>query len=207
MQTIRIFRNLKNDGSQNMFLRKNMANIPKLSLLSLLIWSNDNHEPCFLLLLQFLQQYRHYQSTLQIFQLKSSQYSKTLDELLIFLAQVSWNLHRNQVWEYLALQIRRGKRDYYGIIFHSTPFKHILWPIIRTVSVRGHNICFRWEIRKIMNCLIRSSCIQGDWTHFHCVAAIIIKGNNLWDWLFASLNSIPYLFGCKTGFSSLLDYK
>lgn len=38
---------------------------------------------------EFLQQYRHYQSNLQIFQLKPSQYSKTLDELLIFLAQVA----------------------------------------------------------------------------------------------------------------------
>ncbi|KAL4229769.1 Protein SDA1 [Mactra antiquata] len=38
---------------------------------------------------EFLQQLRHYQSNLQIFQLKPSQYSKTLDELLIFLAQVA----------------------------------------------------------------------------------------------------------------------
>ncbi|XP_041359788.1 protein SDA1 homolog [Gigantopelta aegis] len=38
---------------------------------------------------EFLQQYRHYESNLQIFQLKPSQYSKTLDELIMFLAQIS----------------------------------------------------------------------------------------------------------------------
>ncbi|XP_067663845.1 protein SDA1 homolog isoform X1 [Haliotis asinina] len=38
---------------------------------------------------EFLQQYRHYQSNLQLFQLKPSAFSKTLEELLIFLAQVS----------------------------------------------------------------------------------------------------------------------
>ncbi|XP_060554213.1 protein SDA1 homolog [Ruditapes philippinarum] len=38
---------------------------------------------------EFLQQFRHYESNLQIFQLKPSQYSKTLDELVIFLAQVA----------------------------------------------------------------------------------------------------------------------
>ncbi|KAL3880573.1 hypothetical protein ACJMK2_032804 [Sinanodonta woodiana] len=38
---------------------------------------------------EFLQQYRHYQSHLEIFQLRPSQFSKTLDELVMFLAQVS----------------------------------------------------------------------------------------------------------------------
>ena len=38
--------------------------------------------------LQFLQQYRHYQSTLQIFQLKPSEHSKPLDDLIMFLCQV-----------------------------------------------------------------------------------------------------------------------
>ncbi|VDI13233.1 protein SDA1, partial [Mytilus galloprovincialis] len=38
---------------------------------------------------EFLQQYRHFQSNLQIFQLKPSEYSKTLEELVLFLSQVS----------------------------------------------------------------------------------------------------------------------
>ena len=32
------------------------------------------------------------------------------------------------------LQVRRGKRDNLGIIFHLTPLKHMLGPIIKTVS-------------------------------------------------------------------------
>ena len=35
-----------------------------------------------------------------------------------------------------VLQIRRGKSNNLGIIFHITPFIHILWPFIRTVSPR-----------------------------------------------------------------------
>ncbi|XP_071477530.1 protein SDA1 homolog [Diadema antillarum] len=38
---------------------------------------------------EFLQQYRHYQSTLQVFQMKPSVYSKSLDELIMFLCQVA----------------------------------------------------------------------------------------------------------------------
>ncbi|XP_064608416.1 protein SDA1 homolog isoform X2 [Liolophura sinensis] len=38
---------------------------------------------------EFLQQLRHFQSNLEVFQLKPSKYVKTLDELVIFLAQVS----------------------------------------------------------------------------------------------------------------------
>lgn len=38
---------------------------------------------------EFIQQYRHFQSNLQIFQLKPSEYSKTLEELVQFLSQVS----------------------------------------------------------------------------------------------------------------------
>lgn len=38
---------------------------------------------------EFLQQYRHYESNLQIFQLKPSTYSKTLEELVLFVAQVA----------------------------------------------------------------------------------------------------------------------
>ncbi|XP_056010430.1 protein SDA1 homolog [Ostrea edulis] len=38
---------------------------------------------------EFLQQYRHYESNLQIFQLKPSAYSKTLEELVLFVAQVA----------------------------------------------------------------------------------------------------------------------
>ena len=35
-----------------------------------------------------------------------------------------------------VLQIRRGKRDNLGILFHITPLKHMLQAIIRTVSAR-----------------------------------------------------------------------
>ncbi|ELT88157.1 hypothetical protein CAPTEDRAFT_6413 [Capitella teleta] len=38
---------------------------------------------------EFLQQYRHYQSTLQVFQLKPSSQNETLTKLVVFLAQVS----------------------------------------------------------------------------------------------------------------------
>ncbi|KAJ8311774.1 hypothetical protein KUTeg_010673 [Tegillarca granosa] len=38
---------------------------------------------------EFLQQYRHYQSNLEVFQLKPSCYSKTLEDLVLFIAQVS----------------------------------------------------------------------------------------------------------------------
>ncbi|XP_030836828.1 protein SDA1 homolog [Strongylocentrotus purpuratus] len=38
---------------------------------------------------EFLQQYRHYQSNVQVFQLKPSQYSKSLEELTMFLSQVA----------------------------------------------------------------------------------------------------------------------
>ena len=38
---------------------------------------------------EFLQQYQHFQSNLQIFQLKPSEYSKTLEELSLFLSQVA----------------------------------------------------------------------------------------------------------------------
>lgn len=37
---------------------------------------------------EFIQQYRHFQSNMQIFQLKPSEYSKTLEELVLFLSQV-----------------------------------------------------------------------------------------------------------------------
>ncbi|XP_046394861.1 protein SDA1 homolog [Ischnura elegans] len=38
---------------------------------------------------EFLQQYRHFQSTLEVFRLKPDQFNKNLDELVMFLAQVS----------------------------------------------------------------------------------------------------------------------
>lgn len=38
---------------------------------------------------QFLQQYLHYKSTLEVFRLEPTQFNKSLDELVIFLAQVS----------------------------------------------------------------------------------------------------------------------
>ena len=43
-----------------------------------------------------------------------------------------------------VLQIRRGKRDNLGMIFHITPLKHMLRSIIRTVPetvlIRDHNM-------------------------------------------------------------------
>ncbi|XP_064636472.1 protein SDA1 homolog [Lineus longissimus] len=42
---------------------------------------------------EFMQQYNHYQSNLQIFLLRPSQYSKTLSELVIFLSQVAHCYH------------------------------------------------------------------------------------------------------------------
>ncbi|XP_041460227.1 protein SDA1 homolog [Lytechinus variegatus] len=38
---------------------------------------------------EFLQQYRHYQSNVQVFQLKPSEYSKSLEELIMFLSQIA----------------------------------------------------------------------------------------------------------------------
>ena len=46
------------------------------------------------------------------------------------------------------LQIRRGKSDDLEIIFHITPLKHMLRPIIRTVLLRGHNIYFLLRNKK-----------------------------------------------------------
>lgn len=37
---------------------------------------------------EFLQQYRHFQSTVEIFRLSPDQQNKSLDELVIFIAQV-----------------------------------------------------------------------------------------------------------------------
>ena len=39
-------------------------------------------------LLQFNQQWRHYQSTMQVFRLQPDQYNQSLDELTMFVAQV-----------------------------------------------------------------------------------------------------------------------
>ena len=38
--------------------------------------------------------------------------------------------------------IRQDNRDKLGIIFLFAPYKHTLYTIIRTVSLRGHNLCF-----------------------------------------------------------------
>jgi len=38
---------------------------------------------------EFLQQYRHFESTLQVFELKPSEHSKSLDEQVMFLAAIS----------------------------------------------------------------------------------------------------------------------
>ena len=49
------------------------------------------------------------------------------------------NLDNESVWLRLTssvLQIRRGKRDNLGILFHITPLKCMLWHLIRTVSER-----------------------------------------------------------------------
>ena len=40
---------------------------------------------------EFLQQYRHFQSILEIFRLKPDQENKSLDDLVIFIAQVGFN--------------------------------------------------------------------------------------------------------------------
>lgn len=39
--------------------------------------------------LQFLQQYRHYQSVLNVFRLRPSEFNKSLDDLVMFIAQVT----------------------------------------------------------------------------------------------------------------------
>lgn len=43
----------------------------------------------FAFILQFLQQYNHFESLLQLFRLQPSQFNKNLDELIMFLAQVT----------------------------------------------------------------------------------------------------------------------
>ena len=58
-----------------------------------------------------------------------------------------------------ALDKIRGNRDNLQIILHFTPWQHTLWPIIRTMTtrlaemalMRGDNICFHLEIRKIIS--------------------------------------------------------
>ena len=51
-------------------------------------------------------------------------------------------------------QIRKGKRDNLGIVFHITPLKHVATHhknrLAEMVLMRGHNICFHNEIRKII---------------------------------------------------------
>ena len=57
-----------------------------------------------------------------------------------------------EIWP--VLQIRKAKRDKLEIIFHICPLKRILCPSLepsrRDGSNAGHNICFCWEIRKII---------------------------------------------------------
>ncbi|XP_072040990.1 protein SDA1 homolog [Amphiura filiformis] len=48
---------------------------------------------------EFQQQYRHYQSNLQIFQLKPTQYSESLDELVMFLCQIA-HCYRDELAEF-----------------------------------------------------------------------------------------------------------
>lgn len=43
--------------------------------------------------LQFLQQHQHYKSTVEVFRLEPTQFNKSLDELVTFLAQVSTHSH------------------------------------------------------------------------------------------------------------------
>ncbi len=49
---------------------------------------------------QFLQQYNHYQSLLQLFLINPSQQSSRLEELLMFLSQVTRNLYKLQFTDY-----------------------------------------------------------------------------------------------------------
>lgn len=44
---------------------------------------------CLFLFSQFLQQFRHYEATVQIFQLRPTENNETLTKLVMFLAQVS----------------------------------------------------------------------------------------------------------------------
>ena len=57
--------------------------------------------------------------------------SQYFDLFAIHLDFLSFYLEHKSV-----LQIRRGKQVILGIIFHITPLKHMLLPIIRTVSAR-----------------------------------------------------------------------
>lgn len=43
----------------------------------------------FLIFLQFLQQHQHYKSILEVFRLAPNKFNKSLDEVVIFLAQVT----------------------------------------------------------------------------------------------------------------------
>ncbi len=49
---------------------------------------------------QFLQQYHHYQSLLQLFLINPSQQSSRLKELLMFLSQVTRSLYTSQLTDY-----------------------------------------------------------------------------------------------------------
>jgi len=51
------------------------------------IWNVDS-EFIFVLFWQFLQQYRHYQSILNVFRLHPNEFNKSLDDLVMFIAQV-----------------------------------------------------------------------------------------------------------------------
>ena len=106
-------------------------------------------------------------------------------------------------------QVRRGKRDNLRIIFHISPLKCLLRPIIRTASRRRFywriTTCFHWEIRKIIFQL--SSISPLTWSsdlicvlvpdfaylflHLKCMgnSVIFIKG----DYLFAPLYSLANL--------------
>ena len=44
----------------------------------------------FNFLFQFMQQYRHYQATLEVFRLHPDQSDKNLEEIVMFLAQVNF---------------------------------------------------------------------------------------------------------------------
>lgn len=49
---------------------------------------------------EFLQQYRHFQSQLDVFRLQPSKYCKELDDLVMFLAQVWYNFLTWSIFTY-----------------------------------------------------------------------------------------------------------
>lgn len=74
---------------------------------------------------EFLQQWTHFQATLEIYLLHSAEYSKDLDELLIFLAQIS-HCYPNELSNYPQQLMTTLEK-----------FSTVLEPNIRMVSLIG----------------------------------------------------------------------